>query len=284
MEFYKTLFGTSRTIALCNIIAAERNLLPVATTQTFGPSINKKESKIEITKPDQTSQENKKCEVPDEKLDSETETSDQNGDVNGAIVKEEPKQEKKPEGESVETVKNASPEELNNDKDTSTKSESESVKPEGMRDPPDVVHVTPSSAAHISSSTTSDAKSGSGGAPRESVWQKLSNKIKVIFFFITFLSKFSNNFVKFQSLERNVTLSSGYLEELSVRYKKQIEDLQLSARQTNEALTLLTEARNKDRQEIDQLKEDLRKLTSTVTNINTTMETAAIWVSEIVCF
>ena len=79
-------------------------------------------------------------------------------------------------------------------------------------------------------------------------------------------------------MERNVTLSSGYLEELSVRYKKQIEDLQLSTRQRNEALTLLTEARKKDSKEIDQLKEDLRKLTSTVTNINTTMETAAIWV------
>lgn len=50
-----------------------------------------------------------------------------------------------------------------------------------LKDPPTVVHVTPSTAAHISSpsSVSANGNGGGGGAPRESVWQKLSNKIKV---------------------------------------------------------------------------------------------------------
>jgi hypothetical protein len=49
-----------------------------------------------------------------------------------------------------------------------------------------------------------------------------------------------------QTLERNVSLSSGYLEELSVQYKKQIEDLQLSVRQASEALNAASKSRERD--------------------------------------
>mgnify|MGYP001416201360 CR=1 FL=1 len=57
------------------------------------------------------------------------------------------------------------------------------------------------------------------------MWQKLSHKIK--------------------ALERNVSLSGGYLEQLSVQYKKQIEDLQLAVRQSGEALAAASGARGR---------------------------------------
>ena len=50
------------------------------------------------------------------------------------------------------------------------------------------------------------------------VWQRLSNKIK--------------------ALELNVSITGRYLEELSVQYKKQIEDLTLAVGQSKD--TLLT--------------------------------------------
>ena len=48
------------------------------------------------------------------------------------------------------------------------------------------------------------------------VWQRLSNKIK--------------------ALELNVSITGRYLEELSVQYKKQIEDLTLAVGQSKDAL------------------------------------------------
>ena len=63
---------------------------------------------------------------------------------------------------------------------------------------------------------------------------------KTIFAFSTIL------FIFVQTLERNVSLSSGYLEELSVQYKKQIEDLQMSVRLASESLTMASKSRERD--------------------------------------
>ena len=65
-----------------------------------------------------------------------------------------------------------------------------------------------------------------------------------------------------QALERNVTISGGYLEELSVRYKKQIEDLQISVRQAHEAIAAAAVNREDDRKDLDELKADLRELSN----------------------
>lgn len=124
-----------------------------------------------------------------------------------------------------------------------------------LRDPPEVVYVMPSST----SETNGQSQHQSG---RESVWQKLSNKIK--------------------ALERNVSLSSGYLEELSVKYKKQIEDLQLAVRQSGEALVTITKAREQDRQEIQELQEHIGQLKIVVEEVSSRMETMSTWVSVIV--
>ena len=91
------------------------------------------------------------------------------------------------------------------------------------------------------------------------MWQKLSNKIK--------------------ALERNVTLSSGYLEELSVLYKKQIEDLQQSNRQTTEDVGTVDEARKEDRKVLGAIADKVEQLTEMVRALNTQQETMITWVS-----
>lgn len=62
---------------------------------------------------------------------------------------------------------------------------------------------------------------------KEGVWLKLANRIK--------------------NLEKNVNLSARFLDELSVRYKKQIEDLQLSVKTSNEALSASSQYREQER-------------------------------------
>merc|ERR1739838_176701 len=95
------------------------------------------------------------------------------------------------------------------------------------------------------------------GHKAESVWQKLSNKIK--------------------ALEKNVSLSGGYLEQLSVQYKKQIEDLQLAVRQSGEALAAASKARELDRTQMSELQEQIGQLKVVVEEVSTRMETMGNW-------
>lgn len=140
---------------------------------------------------------------------------------------------------------------------------------EPLKDPPDVVIVPPTPIATNSdtngqvNTATSQVPTGSQSqGQRESVWQKLSNKIK--------------------SLERNVSLSSGYLEELSVQYKKQIDDLQLAVRQSGEALAAASKAREYDRNQVKDLKEEIGQLKVVVEEVSTRMETMSTWVSALI--
>jgi chromosome segregation ATPase len=96
------------------------------------------------------------------------------------------------------------------------------------------------------------------------VWQKLSHKIK--------------------ALERNVSLSGGYLEQLSVQYKKQIEDLQLAVRQSGEALAAASQARELDRTQMSELQEQIGQLKVVVEEVSTRMETMGNWVNLIFYF
>ena len=76
-----------------------------------------------------------------------------------------------------------------------------------------------------------------------------------------------------------MTLSSGYLEELSVLYKKQIEDLQQSNRQTTEDVGAVHEARSEDRKAIDAIAAKVEQLTEMARSLNTQQETMVTWVS-----
>ena len=58
-----------------------------------------------------------------------------------------------------------------------------------------------------------------GGASRETTWQKLANRIR--------------------ALERNVTLSTGFLEELSLKYIKQIDELNTAVKQMSDNILAL---------------------------------------------
>ena len=75
-----------------------------------------------------------------------------------------------------------------------------------------------------------------------------------------------------------MTLSSGYLEELSVQYKKQIEDLQMSMRQASESLTLLTKNREKDQFAMRHLQNEVSNLSAVVVNLTVQMEALRTWV------
>ena len=67
-----------------------------------------------------------------------------------------------------------------------------------------------------------------------------------------------------QTLERNVTLSSGYLEEMSVRYKKQIDELQVSVRQSVESMAAAAKARQADKAYMQAMAAQLAELTANV--------------------
>ena len=300
MEFYSTLFGSSRTIALCNVLAAEKGLSVLATgNQAFGaagatsdslPAANSRE-----LEKNQSSEANHNAHVVD--------VGNQEKDVLGSAQKEDKSshqiRESNPSAEGKETTEEA-PSAVPKSEDPKTaenKSKSEQAVPadgqstsgsEGqpggfveadvaqdnkkkddpvLTDPPKVVHVTPTSDTHITAPPIASAGSqggngnnGGGGGGRESVWQKLSNKIK--------------------ALERNVTLSSGYLEELSVLYKKQIEDLQQSNRQTTEDVGAVDEARREDRKVLDAISDKVEQLTEMARALNTQQETMITWVSN----
>ena len=136
-------------------------------------------------------------------------------------------------------------------------------------DPPHVVHVPPTDKSQTSLDAggvnnvqkPSDAPSNVGANPsnrdtKEGVWLKLANRIK--------------------NLEKNVNLSGGFLEELSVRYKKQIEDLQLAVKKSNEALSISSKYRQQERITVNLLSAELANLTERVTNLTSHMEAMSV--------
>ncbi|CAL7933858.1 unnamed protein product [Xylocopa violacea] len=103
----------------------------------------------------------------------------------------------------------------------------------------------PSASSSVLQSTTSTTP------PKESVFLRLSNRIK--------------------ALERNMSLSGQYLEELSRRYKKQVEEMQRSLERTVSAMSEETRKRDeresKRAEEIAILKEEISNLSELVTNL-----------------
>lgn len=79
-------------------------------------------------------------------------------------------------------------------------------------------------------------------------------------------------------LERNVTLSGKYLEELSLQYKKQIDELQMSVRQSGEAIALASKHLQQDRLAITVLQNQVGELTLMVGGTNAKFKSMVLWV------
>ena len=75
-----------------------------------------------------------------------------------------------------------------------------------------------------------------------------------------------------------MSLSSGYLEELSVQYKKQIEDLQMSMRQASESLTQSAKSRERDQFAMKHLQNEVANLSAVVANLTLQMDSLRTWV------
>jgi len=88
----------------------------------------------------------------------------------------------------------------------------------------------------------------------QTTWQKLSNRIK--------------------ALERNVTLSTGFLEELSLKYIKQIEELNSAVKLANDAISGVVKREELARERHDQLAHQ-------VNHLNKNLEQLTVRVGEL---
>ena len=309
VDFYVTLFGSSRIMALCNVIGIEVGRLGLAqrplilppwqrsSNKTDGPDTETKSENGGQTKvkkaPEKPPQNVHEADPVTKNLESvpmdDSIEPSKSVDKVQAKVQETTDPVQVTKTKSTEKTESTSNEDLGTDagytesistmqpsgsgsdlkidptptgsvtKDSSDKTSSApAVSNPELKEPPEVVFVPPPAEKLNSEAAAIGANSG---GQRESVWQKLSNKIK--------------------ALERNVSLSGGYLEELSVRYKKQIEDLQLAVRQSGEALAAASKAREHDRHQVKDLKEEIGQLKLLVEEVSTRMETMSTWVSFI---
>ncbi len=102
------------------------------------------------------------------------------------------------------------------------------------------------------------------------------------YLYCTYLASCLLPSLSLQTLETNVSLSSGYLETLSLTYKKQIEDLQQSYRQTTDEITAVKATRKKDAETIENLVHQVKDLTNIVRALSTQQETMVTWVRMLV--
>lgn len=145
--------------------------------------------------------------------------------------------------------------EFQGDTDTSTRPVEETHTAHIKEAPPDSALETDPGATSTKEESvkapavdTTVKSSGAAVSPTvQTTWQKLSSKIK--------------------ALERNVTLSTGFLEELSLKYIKQIEELNTAVKVANDAIAgiLKREEVAQDRadkltMQVEQLTEDMKSL------------------------
>jgi len=121
---------------------------------------------------------------------------------------------------------------------------------------PEILPVIATEGPKIAVPSHSEVPKTSGGTAQntasQSTWQKLSNRIK--------------------ALERNVTLSTGFLEELSLRYVKQIDELNLAVKAANDAIVATNKKQDLNRQTNEKLENKMSELTTTVVKLNKNME------------
>ncbi len=230
MEFYRTLFGTSRAIALCNALAVENDQLPMAESQASWEedgveakcSTNQTKVKTQAGEEDLGNlSEFKEAVAPlkKEETNDVTEGVNEHEKKGGESFKDSSVDSGSPavvtspvkDGASHATATVGDPEEKseNNDTESTDDAQPPAEEVKEMKNPPPVIHVTPSPPSESKDSKqqqpqqqSSNGGTGSSSAPaqRESVWQKFSNKIKVSKFnkitqvsiigFITYLRAF----------------------------------------------------------------------------------------------
>jgi len=303
VEFYATLFGVNRLLALCNVMEiknghselADQNLvIPPASVDLTTADVPKddlgnaaidKDSKdaqinpggSEIdTNTGSNPQTNATKEVSPASQGIQTDSSQisptkVNPDdsknpgvgVPAPIQSGSPSTSSKidPTPASDQTGSNRNKQDQQQDKvapkiDPPVRDKNDASTHQGDAAPPKVTTGSPTGSGSVESHPGTN-NGQTSGHKTESVWQKLSNKIK--------------------ALEKNVSLSGGYLEQLSVQYKKQIEDLQLAVRQSGEALTAASEARELDRAQIRDLKDQIGQLKIVMEEVSTRMETMGTW-------
>ncbi|XP_040574258.1 LOW QUALITY PROTEIN: uncharacterized protein [Lepeophtheirus salmonis] len=261
---YSSVYGTGRMIALCNIAYFENTHLSINDTKGVDESDEKGRTRIESNSSscpegDVSKQSKEKKSQDTESPPSNSLNKDDKSDksnVNDIL----PSKVKKDNSvlEDSELNHSSSSSSINSEPISSSSQPSPT-----MLDPPSVVHVPPPASSMVNSVGQEDAeqKTNNNGAntasQRESVWQKLTNRIK--------------------SLERNVTFSSGYLEELSVQYKKQIEDLQLSVRQSAESLNSALKSILAEKTERKKLESQILELSSTLFILSEKVESFTLW-------
>jgi hypothetical protein len=215
VNFYTTLFGTSRIVALCNVLAIEQGLgRMVGQRVDISQKSDEKKTEIreesidllkprEVEKSDfviQSSSESivskpvisssvevppksvENTNLPSLKVDSEIPSSKiEEMLTQDSIKKQTIVTDSMPIVDKI--VEPISPTPVTQTSNGVSPSEMPVKEPE-LKDPPEVVLVPPSDASHIQSDD--DASNGNGNKPllagqagRESVWQKLSNRIKV---------------------------------------------------------------------------------------------------------
>lgn len=101
---------------------------------------------------------------------------------------------------------------------------------------------------HVSGSSAGVASVVGSGVHKESIFVRLSNKIK--------------------ALEQNLNMSTLYMEQLNQRYRKSLDDLQ---KNSDKKVALLTNATKKAENVINNQKEQIAKLQSEVDNLTSMM-------------
>ncbi len=234
-EFYRTLFGTSRTVALCNVVALEKRLLPRVTSPDYSNLAGSAdgssscgsegggggEPETLAANSTQASEESggfsEGSVAPPRDANGERPTTPERGGEQAPDPASEKKGQEDTAGATADSDKDDPPTapSLVPTEETGQQSGATPGKAPGearpasvprnrgnpaseMKEPPAVVHVTPSTADVSGSSTGAAGASSEGGGPSSPLpssptasnlpslssqsntpWQKLSNKIKV---------------------------------------------------------------------------------------------------------
>lgn len=221
MNFVSSILPSRYLAGLCNIIAKEQNIFPSKFNHTNLIDPKKEQASLKnISKSESQCEKNDKVNEPVK----ETKESGEKIEKVEEILKEDdekikPKIEKENElnifNVPIDKNDEKTKEKIQDDFETTTSTATEKISKEDSpspisenisNPPPQITNeivqkpITPEIGFKPVESTLSN--------PPESVFLRLSNRIK--------------------TLEKNMTLSTQYLEELSKRYKKQIEELQQS--------------------------------------------------------
>merc|ERR1719233_2381269 len=222
LKFVRVVHGEDFLVALCNVVSMEMGESRMVEVGRMG---DKQNNTIPIS-----GNENKTV----------TEVEVAEVSIQNVITKND--------RESVDAVKEINTQ-ISKDKDPPTPGVPDQVT---LTDPPIIPKSDPpNSQADLTAakptSAASSVKTGSTASVVNNVnqagqttWQKLSNRIK--------------------ALERNVTLSTGFLEELSLKYIKQIEELNSAVKVANDAISGVVKREEVAREKHDQLAEQVNQL------------------------